>query len=236
MQENTLKISSFQSLGTVDGPGVRAVVFLQGCPLRCHCCHNPETWDMNGGYEISYGELLNKIIRCKAYFGKNGGVTFSGGEPLLQASALTEFTKLLKAENIHVAVDTSGCVLNESVKKLIDLCDLILLDYKYTDIASYEKYTGMQKSKADEFLSYLNDTHKPTWLRQVIIPQINDNIDSVRKLYSLKNQFSCIEKIELLPFRKLCIEKYSELNIDFPFKNCREATKEDIEKLKTAVS
>lgn len=235
MADLKLKISSFQSLGTVDGPGVRAVVFLQGCPLRCHCCHNPETWDINGGNTVSGEELLRKILRCKAYFGTRGGVTFSGGEPLLQAEALIKLILKLKKEDIHIALDTSGCLLNDNVKRLIDLCDLVLLDYKYSSDADYLKYTGMSKERADEFLAYLNKVNKPTWLRQVIIPTVNDSKESVSHIYQLKEKFSCIEKIELLPFRKLCIEKYKELGIDFPFHDKREATKEDIEKLKSAV-
>lgn len=235
MADLKLKISSFQSLGTVDGPGVRAVVFLQGCPLRCHCCHNPETWDINGGNTVSSEELLRKILRCKAYFGTKGGVTFSGGEPLLQAEALIKLILKLKEEDIHIALDTSGCLLNDNIKRLIDLCDLVLLDYKYSSDADYLNYTGMKKSAADDFLSYLNEVGKPTWLRQVIIPTVNNSKESVSHIYRLKEKFSCIEKIELLPFRKLCIEKYKELGIDFPFHDKREATKEDIEKLKSAV-
>lgn len=231
MNNLSCRISAFQSLGTVDGPGVRAVVFMQGCPLRCHCCHNPETWDFNGGNVIDTDELLQKIIRCKSYFGKNGGVTFSGGEPLLQSDFLVNFLPVLKEEGIHVAIDTSGCVLNDTVKKVLNLCDMVLLDYKYCNDSDYLKYTGMEKRKADEFLAYLNSINKPTWLRQVIVPTVNDNKPSVDLLYNLKEQYPCIEKIELLPFRKLCLEKYKELNLPFPFENIREATKSDIDTL-----
>ncbi len=224
------RISSFQSLGTVDGPGVRAVVFLQGCPLRCHCCHNPETWKIDGGSEISEDELLNKILRCEKYFGSKGGVTFSGGEPLLQAGFLLSFIPRLKEKGINVAIDTSGCVLNEKTKQVIRLCDLILLDCKYTNNEDYLKYTGMSYDAFMSFLNFLQSINKPTWLRQVIIPDINDNPDSVKKLSKIKEQFNCIEKVELLPFRKLCIEKYKSENIVFPFENIREATKEDIKK------
>ncbi len=236
MNTGFCRISSFQSLGTVDGPGVRAVVFMQGCPLRCHCCHNPETWDFKGGEEISAENLLSKIIRCKSYFGKNGGVTFSGGEPLMQAEFLLKFIPLLKTEGIHVAIDTSGCVFNETVKKVLDLCDLVLLDYKYTNEADYLKYTGMDISKADSFLNYLNSINKPVWLRQVLIPEINDTKDSLLKLFELEKKYPCIKKTELLPFRKLCIEKYKELNIPFPFEHIREATKEDVERCKKIAS
>ena len=229
MNNTVCRISSFQSLGTVDGPGVRAVVFMQGCPIRCHCCHNPETWEINGGEEITDDELFNKILRCKSYFGKNGGVTFSGGEPLLQCDFLINFLPRLKNEGINIAIDTSGCILNDKVKQVIEICDLVLLDYKYTNSADYLKYTGMDKKKADEFLSFLNSINKSVWIRQVVIPDINNNSESIKYLFSLKNKFPCIEKIELLPFRKLCIEKYNNLGLDFPFKDIRETTKEDIE-------
>lgn len=236
MDNLTCRISSFQSLGTVDGPGVRAVVFMQGCPLKCHCCHNPETWDINAGNLISGEELFHKIIRCKKYFGAKGGVTFSGGEPLLQSEFLQKFLPILRENSIHIALDTSGCILNDSVKEVLDLCDLVLLDYKYTNAQDYLKYTGMDITKADQFLAYLNETNKPTWIRQVIIPDINDNSDSIKKLSALQQKFPCIEKIELLPFRKLCIEKYSSMSIPFPFENIREANKEDIERCKKIAS
>ena len=129
----SIRLHSFQSLGTVDGPGVRAVLFLQGCPLRCVCCHNPDTWEISGGTEYTLPELVHKIRRCKAYFGKHGGVTASGGEPLLQAKALTELFKSLQAEGIHTALDTSGCILNDSVKELLSYTDLVMLDCKYTN-------------------------------------------------------------------------------------------------------
>ena len=236
MNTDHCRISSFQSLGTVDGPGVRAVVFMQGCPLTCHCCHNPETWDFNGGQEITAQELFYKIIRCKSYFGKNGGVTFSGGEPLMQSDFLLKFIPLLKNEGIHIAIDTSGCVFNETVKKVLDLCDLVLLDYKYTNETDYLKYTGMDIGKADSFLNYLNSINKPVWIRQVLIPEINDTKVSLLNLFGLEKKYPCIKKTELLPFRKLCIEKYKELNIPFPFEHIREATKEDIERCKKIAS
>ncbi len=234
--KNICRISSFQSLGTVDGPGVRAVVFMQGCPLRCNCCHNPETWDFNGGQEITAQELFDKIIRCKSYFGKNGGVTFSGGEPLMQSDFLLYFIPLLKVEGIHVAIDTGGCILNESAKKVLELCDLVLLDYKYTNDSDYLNYTGMSLSTVDLFLNYLENIKKPTWIRQVLIPNVNDNDQSVIKLYELEKRYSSIQKTELLPFRKLCLEKYKELNIPFPFAHIREATSEDVERCKKIAS
>ncbi len=227
-----IKLHSFQSLGTVDGPGVRAVLFLQGCPLRCVCCHNPDTWDISGGENISIAELLHKIRRCRPYFGKNGGVTASGGEPLLQVDALTALFMTLKAEGIHTALDTSGCILNDQVKELLSYTDLVLLDYKYTNDADYLRYTGMEKTLADRFLQYLEEQNKETWLRHVYIPGLNDNDTSIRKLCQVKTEHTCVSRIELLPFRKLCLEKYHGLGIPFPLENTPEPTPEEINALK----
>ena len=228
-----LYIHSFQSLGTVDGPGVRAVIFLQGCPLNCVCCHNPDTWDMSKGQLTTIEELLHKVNRCQAYFGKDGGVTVSGGEPLLQAGALCELFKELKAKGIHTALDTSGCVLNDAVKQLLEYTDLVLLDYKYTNDEDYLRYTGMEKKQADAFLAYLQSIGKRTWLRHVYIPTLNDNYHSIGKLIDVKNTHSCEERIELLPFRRLCLEKYHSMGIQFPLENTPEPTLEEIAALKS---
>lgn len=206
------------------------MVFMQGCPLRCHCCHNPETWKIDGGFEISDKELLKKILHCEKYFGSNGGVTFSGGEPLLQADFLYEFITVLKDKGINVAIDTSGCILNDKVKDVLRLSDLILLDCKYTNNEDYLKYTGMSLESFFKFIEFLESIEKPVWLRQVIIPSINDNASSLKALSKIKAQYQNIQKIELLPFRKLCIEKYKDKGISFPFENIPEATKEDIQK------
>ncbi len=226
------KIHSFQSLGTVDGPGVRAVVFMQGCPLRCVCCHNPDTWDTDGGKLVSAEEMFRKIQRLRAYFGKDGGVTVSGGEPLLQADFVAELFSLCRADGINCALDTSGCIYNESVERLLSLTDLVLLDYKYTNDEDYKKYTGMSRQSADAFLGRLSALDKRVWIRQVIIPTLNDSEESVSRLYALKERYSCIEKIELLPFRKLCIEKYRTLGMSFPLEDIPEASEELIERLK----
>ena len=224
----SIRLHSFQSLGTVDGPGVRAVLFLQGCPLRCVCCHNPDTWEKSGGTEYTLPELMHKIRRCKAYFGKHGGVTASGGEPLLQAKALTELFKSLQAEGIHTALDTSGCLLNDSVKELLTYTDLVLLDCKYTNDADYLAYTGMKKEAFDRFLAYLQKQNKKTWLRHVYIPTLNDNDDSLAALCRIKDTHPIIERIELLPFRKLCLEKYKAMGIGFPLASVPEPSYEEI--------
>lgn len=229
--KNIGRIHSFQSLGTVDGPGIRSVIFMQGCPLRCACCHNPDTWDFAGGSEQSVDFLVDKVLRYKAYFGSDGGVTVSGGEPLMQADFLAELFNKLKQKGVHTALDTSGCVLNESVQELLRYTDLVLLDFKYTNAEDYLKYTKMDMEKALDFLEYLEKINKPTWLRYVVIPNLNDGDEAFEKLFALRDKYSCIEKIELLPFRKLCLEKYDEMGIEFPLKNTPEAKREFIDKI-----
>ena len=225
------RIHSFQSLGTVDGPGVRSVIFMQGCPLRCVCCHNPDTWDFDAGEETGVDALINKILRYKTYYGNNGGITVSGGEPLMQTEFLTDLFKKLKNYGIHTALDTSGCVLNDDVKELLEHTDIVLLDFKYTNAEDYFQYTKMEMSQVQEFLEYLQKINKKTWLRYVVIPNLNDGKEDVARLFELKNQYSCVEKIELLPFRKLCLEKYDEMGIEFPLKNTPEAKQEFIDEL-----
>ena len=227
----TGRIHSFQSLGTADGPGVRAVVFMQGCPLRCACCHNPDTWSFDGGTEVSAEEIFAKIKRLKNYFGKTGGVTVSGGEPLMQPEFIKELFTLCKNDGITTAIDTSGCVLNDNIKEVLKLTDTVLLDYKFITNELYKTKVGCEKIKVDEFLDYLNSQNIDTWIRQVIIKDLNNNESSVKVLKELQEKFSCIKKIELLPFKKLCIEKYEKLNIPFPLKETPETTKQEIEDL-----
>ncbi len=236
IQEIIGKIHSFQSLGTVDGPGVRFVVFLQGCPLRCGCCHNPDTWNINEGKDFSAQEIIEKALRFKPYFVKDGGITISGGEPLCQAQFVYEIFKLCKEHNINTCLDTSGCILNDEVTKVLSVTDLVLLDFKYTDNEKYEKYVGCKMQKVLDFLRKLNQLKVSTILRQVIIPTINDDIENAKKLAKIKEEYSCVEKIELLPFKKICEVKYEQLGIDFTFKNLPSPTQETIDKLNNIIN
>lgn len=213
------RISSFQSLGTVDGPGVRSVVFMQGCPLRCVCCHNPETWDFDGGYETDTDSLVEKILRFKPYFGSRGGVTVSGGEPLMQAEFVNDLFVKLKKQGISTALDTSGCFFNGSVEELLRNTDIVLLDYKYTNSEDYLKYTKCRKETVDTFLDRLESAGTETVIRHVVIHGLNDFDDSLKSLAELARRYSCVKEVELLPFRKLCIEKYDELQIPFPLRD-----------------
>ena len=221
-------IHSFQSLGTLDGPGVRFVVFLQGCNLRCGCCHNPDTWDMQHGKEITTDEIITKVIRYKEYYKEEGGITVSGGEPLLQAKFVHELFVKCHEEGINTCLDTSGSILNDDVKALLQETDRVLLDIKYTEDEQYQKHVGCDLHKVLEFLGYLNEQKIPVTLRQVIIPTLNDNEENILKLKSIADKYSCVDKVELLPFKKVCQVKYDDLGMKFPFEDIPAAKKEDV--------
>ena len=226
------KIHSFQSLGTVDGPGVRFVVFLQGCPLRCSCCHNPDTWDMRGGTPYESDEVLSRVLRCRDYFGKTGGITLSGGEPLMQAAFARELFEKCKREGIDTCLDTSGAILNDEVKALLDVTDRVLLDIKYTTDEGYRENVGCPIDKPLAFLRELDHRGIPTWLRQVTIPTKTDDEENVLRLQKLASAHPCVAKIELLPFRKICEMKYASLGIPFPFAHVPEPTPEKMAALR----
>ncbi len=227
----TGRINSIQTLGTVDGPGVRFVLFMQGCPLRCGYCHNPDTWDAAKGDEVSATEIFEKVKRYREYFGKDGGITVSGGEPTLQAEFVRELFSLCKEEGIHTALDTSGCLWNEKIERLLEVTDLCLLDYKMCDAEKYERYTKCKKEDVERFLSELQKRNVDTWLRQVIVKGINDEPCEVQKLYDTATAHPCVKKVELLKFRKICAPKYENLGIEFPFGYIEETTEGDIEKI-----
>ena len=227
----TGRIHSIQSLAASDGPGLRFAVFMQGCPLRCGCCHNPDTWDFGGGKEYSAEEIVQKASRYKSYFGSKGGITVSGGEPLMQADFVREIFELSHNEGINTCLDTSGCVMNDEVKKLLKHTDRVLLDIKYTDSELYKNHVGCEMEKTLEFLDYLNKEKIPVTLRQVIIPTLNDNEDNIKKLKEIADRHECVDKIELLPFRKLCQIKYDNMGIEFPFRDIPEPSKETMESL-----
>ncbi len=227
----TGNIHSIQSLGTVDGPGVRYVVFLKGCPLRCGCCHNPDTWDFSGGEEYTAEQLINKCKRFREYFGEKGGITLSGGEPLMQAEFAKEVFSLAHENGINTCLDTSGCVINDKVKALLSVTDRVLLDIKYTDKKLYREHVGCELDSVLEFLNLLEQMNIPTVIRQVIIPTLNDNEDNILRLKQIMSEHKNVEKIELLPFRKLCQQKYDSMGIRFKFDYLSEPQFETIERL-----
>ena len=224
-------VHSIQSLGTVDGPGVRSVIFAAGCPLRCIFCHNPDTWERTGAEEYEPEALAEKIIRFKPYI-KDGGVTFSGGEPLLQADFFSEVARLLKKEGLHIALDTSGCILTDSAKALLSLCDLVLLDIKFTSEEGFKSNTGASLNSVLRFLDYCHGKDIPVWIRSVIIPDINDTEEHIRELVKIASSRNNVKRIELLPFKKLCLEKYESLGIEFPLKDTPEMPADRLKELK----
>ncbi len=227
----TGNVHSIQSLGTVDGPGVRFVVFLQGCNLRCGCCHNPDTWEFDGGAQYTAQEIVDKAVRYKEYFGKDGGITLSGGEPLLQAEFAHDVFTLCHKSGINTCLDTSGSILNDDVKKLLSVTDRVLLDIKYTSDEQYRDYAGCSIEKPLEFLNYLNEQKILTTMRQVIIPTHTDNEENVKKLKDIADKNPCVDKIELLPFRKICQTKYDNMGIEFRFGNLPEPSVDTMNKL-----
>ncbi len=220
-------VHSLQSLGTVDGPGIRAVLFTEGCPLRCAYCHNPDTWECREADLADASDIADKILRLYPYI-KNGGVTFSGGEPCVQADFLREIAVLLKQKGLHIALDTSGAIYNDSVERLLSYVDLVLLDIKMTDEQSYQRYIGGSLADTLAFLDILDKKGIPVWIRHVVVPDINDGEENVKKLCELVKPFACVEKIELLPFRTLCLEKYRSLGIPFPLEGTPQMSNERI--------
>lgn len=225
------RINSIQSMGTVDGPGVRFVVFLQGCNLRCAYCHNPETWDSNSGMKISADEVFERAKKYRSYFGEKGGITLTGGEPLLQADFLCELLTLCKNEGIHSVIDTNGSVWTPKAKEAIGLANLLLVDLKMNTDENYESYIGAKLEQVLAFIKETAEMEKDLWIRQVIMPGINDKPEDIKALKKLLEPFSNVKKIELLPFKKLCLEKYQSLKIPFPLAYMPETTNDTIVKL-----
>ncbi len=226
------RIHSIQSMGTLDGPGVRFVVFLSGCHLRCGCCHNPDTWDMTAGKPYTAREIVDRALRYREYFGEDGGITLSGGEPLLQAAFAAEIFSLCHAEGINTCLDTSGSLLGADVFALLASTDRVLLDVKYTDEDAYRRYVGCGIDAPLRFLAELDARHIPTTLRQVIIPTRNDSRENIDALLAIAERHPCVDGIELLPFRKICTVKYDTLGIPFPFADLPTPTKESMEELR----
>lgn len=220
------RVHSFQSMGTVDGPGVRFVVFLQGCNLRCKCCHNPDTWSFSEGNEFSPEEIVKRAARFREYFGSAGGITLSGGEPLCQAEFAHEIFRLSHEAGINTCLDTSGSIMNESVRRLLSETDRVLLDIKYTDDKAYRENAGCGYRTVLDFLEFLNEKKIPTTLRQVIIPSLNDNDTNILELKSIADRHTCVDTVELLPFRKICTIKYENMGLEFPLAHIPEPSAE----------
>ncbi len=226
------KVHSVESFGTVDGPGIRFVLFFQGCALKCKYCHNRDTWDISGGSYKSLDDIFEKVLRYKNYI-RNGGFTATGGEPLLQCEFLINLFKKLKKQNIHTCIDTSGMVaLTPKIKELIDLTDLFLLDIKHIDSKKCKDLVGFSNEKELEFAKYLNNINKPVWIRQVLIPGYTDSTEDLLKLKTFISKLKNVEKIELLPYHNMGKYKWQEMNLKYELDNVREANEDDIAKAK----
>ena len=210
------RVHSIQSLGAVDGPGVRYVVLLQGCPLRCAYGHNPDTWDFSGGTEREAADLVKEICRFKPYFGAKGGVTVSGGEPLAQAPFVEELFSLLHKEGIHTALDTSGVGDLEKARRVLSHTDLVLGDLKFATAEEYKTHCGADMDKVLFFYQMTAERNVSLWVRHVVVPGLNDTLEDMGKIKALAESFPNLEKIEWLPFHNLCLEKYQAMGIDFP--------------------
>ena len=222
-------ISSIETMGLVDGPGVRIVIFMQGCNLRCSYCHNPETW-IKDNYKITYtsNELVNFILRYKNYL-KHGGVTFSGGEPLLQSEFIYNCILKLKKENIHTAIDTSGTI--NTFDKLLDVVDLVILDIKEIDKEKFKSLTGGNIEDLNSFIQALEKKNKKIWLRNVIIPNYNDTYEYIDKFYEFIKDIKNVEKVELLGYHDTAKSKYKELNISYKLENVKPLSTEKLKNL-----
>ena len=227
------KIHSFESFGTVDGPGIRYVIFLQGCHLKCKYCHNRDTWDINGGYYSSLDEILNKIENYKNYIMPNGGVTVTGGEPLLQVHFLIELFKKLKEKNIHTCIDTSGMVdITEDIKTLLNYTDLVLLDIKHIDPIKCKDLVGVSNERELKFAEYLSQNNIDMWIRQVLIPGYTDDENDLKKLKSFIDKLNSVKKVELLPYHNMGEYKWKKLGLNYDFKDVKVPTAEEVKKAK----
>lgn len=222
------KISSIDSFSTLDGPGIRFVVFLQGCKLRCLYCHNPETWDINKETEtITPVELIKKIKRYKNYFKNGGGVTFSGGEPLLQPEFLLECLRLCKENDIHTCLDTAGHGFG-NYEEILNYTDLVILDIKAVDLKEYKNITGQKNDDFIKFLDCAIKKNKKLWIRQVIVPNINDDEKHIKNLKNFIKNIPNVEKVELLPYSQIGVQKYKKLDIPYRLEGVNDLSKEKL--------
>lgn len=222
-------IDSVEPMGLVDGPGIRYVVFMKGCKLRCLFCHNPETWECQDGVSITSEELLKKIHKYRNYY-IDGGVTFSGGEPLLQKDFLIDMLKKCKMINLHTALDTAGVGVGD-YEEILKYTDLVLLDVKAYIEEDYFKMTGSNMKEFNKFLSVLQKSGNKIWIRQVIVPGINDTEEYIRGLKEYLKKIKNIEKIELLPYHLYGVDKYKKLNIKYPLDGVPPMGMDKLEKL-----
>lgn len=225
------KLHSIETFGALDGPGIRTVFFLQGCPARCMYCHNPDTWNEDEGEQVTVGEVVSRARRGRPYYGENGGVTFSGGEPLLQADFLIEAMDALRRDGITSAIDTSGTYFDDRSETAIAHCDMVLLDIKHIDPAKFEELTGREQGTLRLLIDAINRKEKPVWIRQVIVPGFNDDEEYIHRLNEFLLRIKHIKKIELLGYHNMAEPKYDKLGIKYRLKGVKPMDSKSLEKL-----
>ena len=229
------KIHSFFAGGTVDGPGIRFVIFLKGCPLRCKYCHNPDTWTQDNALEYSVSDVTMQALKYKGYFENGGGVTVTGGEPLMQIDFVIELFKELKKKKIHTALDTSGIIFNEEnenvmekINELIKYTDLVLLDIKHIDNDKHLELTGKPNTNILKFAKYLSDNNIHMWIRHVLVPGITLNVEYLLKTKEFIDTLNTVDKIEVLPYHTMGIVKYQNLGLKYPLEGVNPPTREEV--------
>ena len=227
-------IHSTESFGSVDGPGVRFVIFVSGCPMRCQFCHNPDTWDMQVGQKRSADDLLSQALRYKSYWGTEGGITVSGGEPLMQMEFLIELFRKAKEKGIHTTIDTSGAPFTREepffgkFNELMRYTDLLLVDVKHIDEEQHKILTGRTNMNILDMARYLSETGKPVWIRHVLVPERNDDDVYLEKLYDFISKLKNVQKVEVLPYHTFGEYKWKELGYDYPLAGIDPPSKERV--------
>lgn len=228
-----LRVHSIETFGTHDGPGIRMVVFLQGCQFRCVYCANPDTMDVRGGKDVDIEDIVSRAVRQKSYFGRNGGVTVSGGEPLLQRCGILQLFRRLHEEGIHTALDSNGKLLNDEVIDLLDETDLLLLDIKHIDNDWHHRITGLSNQGVLRVASHREATGKKMWLRYVLVPGWSDQIEYLDELGKYFSHYTTIEQVEILPYHKLGVHKWEALGMNYVLKDVHPPDKECVSKAST---
>ena len=235
------RIHSIESFGTVDGPGIRLVLFMQGCPMRCLYCHNPDTWETTGGEEISAEQIIREYKKNRGFYSR-GGITVTGGEPLLQIDFLIRLFTLAKDEGIHTAIDTSGVTYSETnaeyrkkLDELMNLCDLVMLDIKHIDTKKHEALTGRGNENILAFAKYLESVCVPVWIRHVVIAGYTDSETDLLRLGEFIGELKNLKALDVLPYHTLGKEKYTTLGIKYPLENTPQASREEAQRAKEII-
>ena len=230
-------IHSTESFGSADGPGVRFVIFVNGCQLRCKFCHNPDTWKSEVGEETEAADLLKKALRYRPYWGEEGGITVSGGEPLLQPEFLLELFTLAKEQGVNTCIDTAGnpylnSLSDEMVEKLSKVTDLVMLDIKHIDETEHKELTGATGENIKAFARKLSDLQVPMWIRHVLVPGVNDDEKYLKDLRSFIDELKTVERVEVLPYHTMGKYKWEDLGLNYPLKDVEPPTEESVQRAK----